>query len=109
MLFALGLAIASVAVVLALKVIVPLVLRTLALFFAKNGLHRAADNVIRAGDRATQSMRRAIEWSQGEPKSETKARIAEEEANVRVSVEDEELEGEELGEEEPPPKKRAKL
>jgi len=109
MLFALGLAIASVAVVLALKVIVPLVLRALGLFFAKNGLHRAADNVIRAGDRATQSMRRAIEWSQGEPKSETKARIAEEEANVRVSVEDEELEGEELGEEAPPPKKRAKL
>jgi serine/threonine protein kinase len=110
MFFALGLAIASVAVVLSLKVIVPIVLRTLALFFAKDGLHRAADAVIDAGDRATQSMRRAIAWTQGEPTKEAKARIAEEQANVRVSVDGDASEEEELDEEEePPPKKRAKL
>jgi hypothetical protein len=112
MFFAIGLALASVAVVLALRVVVPLVLRTLALFFAKDGLHRAASAVGDAGDRATKRMQEAIRWSQGDvtpsadeaPKTRIEAQPTPE---ARVKVEEEEDASDDDWEEEAP-KKRAK-
>ncbi len=113
MLFAIGLALASVAVVLALSVVVPLLLHTLALLFAKDSLHRAASQVRAAGQRATQRMQQATRWTQGEPTPEVKTRIEEApDAEIRVKVEgpldEQDQEEEEEEEEEPAPKKRAK-
>ncbi len=113
-LFVLGLTIAIVAVALALTVVVPVVLRLLAVFFAKDALHRAAAQVSGAGDRAKRNMQNAIRWSLGDPPLHpvTKTRIdaeAEEKVRVVVQAKREEVEDEEVEAYVREQKKRTKL
>jgi hypothetical protein len=89
MVLALGVALVAVVVAVALKVVVPLVLRTLSLFVATDGLRRAAQQVSAAGDRASLKLREAIQWTQEADPPATKTRIQAEEDRVRVGADHE--------------------
>jgi len=52
----------AVAVTLATQVVVPVVLRFLAVFFAREPLTRAADAVREAGDEALENIQRSQQW-----------------------------------------------
>ena len=111
MLFALGLELASLVVVLTLKVAVPLLLRTLAVFFAREPLHRAATRVSTAGGLAKSRMQAAISWSQGESASTTATRTRIDVGAApekRVKLESDAEADDDWEDEDAEPKKRAK-
>jgi hypothetical protein len=60
--FSLAFMIAMLAVWMATQVVVPVLLRTLALFFATRGLRAAADAVLTAGTSALRGMQQSREW-----------------------------------------------
>lgn len=60
--FSLAFMIAMLAVWTATQIVVPVVLRTLALFFATRGLRAAADAVLTAGTSALRGMEQSREW-----------------------------------------------
>jgi len=62
LLFAVAFAAGAVAVTLATQVVVPVVLRLLAVFFARGPLTRAADAVREAGDEALENIQRSQQW-----------------------------------------------
>jgi hypothetical protein len=60
--FSLAFLIAMIAVSMATRVVVPIVLRVLSLFFARNGLRAAASAVSEAGEVALRGMDRSRHW-----------------------------------------------
>jgi hypothetical protein len=60
--FSLAFLIAMIAVSMATRVVVPIVLRVLSLFFARNGLRAAASAVSEAGEAALRGMDRSRHW-----------------------------------------------
>jgi tRNA A-37 threonylcarbamoyl transferase component Bud32 len=62
LLFAVAFTAGAVAVTLATQVVVPVVLRFLAVFFAREPLSRAADAVREAGDEALENIQRSQRW-----------------------------------------------
>jgi len=62
LLFAVAFTVGAVAVTLATQVVVPVVLRLLAVFFAREPLTRAADAVREAGDEALENIQRSQQW-----------------------------------------------
>jgi tRNA A-37 threonylcarbamoyl transferase component Bud32 len=60
--FSLAFLMAMIAVSLATRVVVPIVLRILSLFFARNGLRAAASAVSEAGEAAVRGMDRSRHW-----------------------------------------------
>ena len=77
----LGLTLAQVAVMLALRVVVPTVILILSIFFGK-GMRPAARGVIEAGKRAEAAMAKARDVLRGRP-------IREDASQIRVEIKDE--------------------
>jgi len=77
LLFTLAFALGIVWVTIATQVVVPVILRVLSLFFARNALVSAADAVREAGARAVQEMARSRRWmmADGDGAAQDRARV----------------------------------
>jgi hypothetical protein len=88
----LALLVAALAVTMALRVVVPMVLTILSLFFGR-GLQRAADRVGLAGERAVKAISEARQWAVGAespppPEGVRVVQVSEQERGARLRVED---------------------